>query len=74
MMPVIERYCITDFQDEVRALVARGLVDRQQRIYELKKYFGDYQWQDVERLLDTYDYVLRGHVIDLISKESWLND
>jgi Domain of unknown function (DUF4327) len=74
MMPVIERYCITDFKDEVRALVARGSIDRQQRIYELKKYFDDRQWQDVERILDTYDYVLRGHVIDLISEESWLND
>jgi hypothetical protein len=73
-MPVIERYCITDFQDEVRALVARGLVDRQQRIYELKKYFGDRQWQNVEEILDTNDYVLRGHVIDLVGKEFWTND
>jgi Domain of unknown function (DUF4327) len=73
-MLVIDRYCITDFQDEVRALVARGSVDRQQRIYELKKYFDDRQWQDVEHLLDTYDYVLRGHVIDLIGDESWTND
>jgi Domain of unknown function (DUF4327) len=73
-MPVIERYCITDFQDEVRALVARGLVERQQRIYELKKYFGDRQWQNVEEILNTNDYVLRGHVIDLVGKESWTND
>lgn len=73
-MPVIHQYCITDFQDEVRALVARGSVGRQQRIYELRKYFGDRQWQDIEHLLAEYDYLLRGYIIDLIGKESWLND
>ena len=73
-MRIIYQYCITDFQDEVRALVARGSVGRQQRIYELRKYFGDRQWQDIEHLLAEYDYLLRGHIIDLIGKESWLND
>jgi hypothetical protein len=73
-MPVIDRYCISDFQDEVRDLVARGSIGRQQRIYELKKYFDARQWQDVERLLETYDYVLRGRIIDLVGSESWIND
>ena len=73
-MLVIHQYCITDFQDEVRALVARGSVGRQQRIYELRKYFSDRQWQNVERLLAEEDYLLRGHVIDLVGKESWIND
>ena len=73
-MVTLERYCISDFQDEVRALIARGSVDRQQRIYELKKYFGDRQWQEVERLLAIDDYVLRGRIIDLVSAESWEND
>lgn len=73
-MAVLHRYSITDFKDEVRALVARGSIDRQQRIYELKKYFGDRQWQEVERLLETDDYVLRGRIIDLVSAESWTND
>ena len=49
-MAVIERYCISDFQDEVRTLVARGSIDRQQRIYELKQFFGDRQWQEIEHL------------------------
>ena len=73
-MLVIHQYCITDFQDEVRALVARGSVSRQQRIYELRKYFGDRQWQNVERLLAEEDYLLRGYIIDLVGKESWIND
>ncbi|WP_310488655.1 DUF4327 family protein [Chamaesiphon sp. VAR_69_metabat_338] len=73
-MAVLERYCLSDLQDEVRALVARGSVDRQQRIYELKKFFGDRQWQEIEHLVNEYDYVLRGRVIDLIGEESWTND
>lgn len=73
-MAVLERYCITDFQDEVRALVARGSLDRQQRIYELKQYFGDRQWTEIEHLLNEYDYVQRGRIIDLVGAESWEND
>ena len=73
-MAVLQRYSISDFKDEVRALVTRGSIARQQRIYELKKFFGDRQWQEVERLLETDDYVLRGRIIDLVSAESWTND
>ena len=73
-MLVIRQYSITDFQDEVRALVARGSVSRQQCIYELRRHFSDRQWQNVERLLAEEDYLLRGHIIDLVGKESWMND
>jgi len=73
-MTVIQKYSMTEFQDEVRSLVARGSIDRQQRIYELKKYFGDRQWQKIEHLLDADDYVLRGHIIDLVGAEAWTND
>jgi hypothetical protein len=74
IMPIVHQYSITDFQDEVRALVSRGLVGRQQRIYELSRHFGDREWHDVERLLDENDYLLKGHVVDLVGKESWTND
>jgi Domain of unknown function (DUF4327) len=74
IMLVIRQYSITDFQDEVRALVARGSVGRQQRIYELRQHFSDRQWQNVEKLLAQEDYLLRGHIIDLVGKESWMND
>ena len=73
-MAVIERYCISDFQDEVRTLIARGAVDRQQRIYELKQFFGARQWQEVEHLVEAYDYVLRGRIIDLVGAEAWESD
>jgi hypothetical protein len=73
-MAVIQKYSMTEFQDEVRTLVARGSIGRQQRIYELKKYFANREWDDIAELLDTYDYVLRGHIIDLVGAESWTND
>ncbi len=68
------QYSMTDIQDEARALVERGLVSKQARIYELKRFFSDHKWHTIERLLDMNDYVLRGHVIDLVGKESWIND
>lgn len=73
-MLITYQYSINDFQDEVRALITRGSVGRQQRIYELRKYFGNRQWQNVEQLLDHHDYVLRGYIIDLVGQESWTND
>jgi Domain of unknown function (DUF4327) len=73
-MPTIALHSIADIQDEVRALVARGSVGRQQRIYELSKYFDDRQWQNVERQLAANNFLLRDRVIELTGKESWSND
>lgn len=73
-MPTIALDSITDIQDEVRALVARGSVGRQQRIYELSRYFGDRQWQNVEHQLAANNFLLRDRVIELTGKESWMND
>jgi hypothetical protein len=73
-MPIVRDYSITDLKDEVRALVARGSVHRQHRIYELSKHFSDRKWHNLEQLLVEHEYLLRDRVIDLIGKESWLND
>ena len=73
-MFVIQEYSIADFQDEVRALVARGSVGRQQRIYELRRYFGDLAWHSIEQLLNLHDYLLKDYVTDLVGHESWTND
>jgi hypothetical protein len=74
MMITTQRYSIAEVQDEVRALVARGSVGRQQRIYELSKHFGDRQWHNVEQLLVANNFLLRDRVIELAGKESWIND
>jgi Domain of unknown function (DUF4327) len=73
-MPTVRQYSINDIQDETRALVARGLIGRQQRIFELSKYFDDRRWKNVEQLLEANDYLLRDHVIDLVGKEFWIGD
>jgi Domain of unknown function (DUF4327) len=54
--------------------VSRGLVGRQQRIYELSRHFSDRQWHNVEQLLAANNFLLRDRVIDLVGKESWMND
>lgn len=74
MIATIQKYSIIDVQDEVRALVARGCVGRQQRLYELRRNFGDRQWEDIEQLLVAHEYSLKDHVIELTGKESWMND
>jgi Domain of unknown function (DUF4327) len=73
-MTIVRHYSITDLQDEVRALVARGSVHRQHRIYELSKFFSDRKWNNLEQLLEEHQYLLRDRVIDLVGKESWQND
>ncbi len=73
-MLVIEKYSIADFQDEIRALVTRGVVGRQQRIYELRGYFGDRAWHNAEQLLNLHEYLLRDHITDLVGTECWVND
>jgi hypothetical protein len=74
IMSVIQQYSIADFQDEVRALISRGSINRQQRIYELRRYFGDRGWHSVEQLLNMHDYLLRDYITDLVGQESWAND
>jgi hypothetical protein len=73
-MPVLQKYSIADFQDEIRALISRGSVSRQQRIYELRRHFGDTAWQDFEQLLNLHEYLLKDYVTDLVGHESWVND
>lgn len=73
-MATVQQRSIRDVQDDVRALVERGSISRQHRIYELCRYFSDRDWPKIEQLLEDHDYLLRDHVIDLIGKESWLND
>jgi hypothetical protein len=73
-MPQLRQYSIHDIQDEVRALATKGVVRRQQKIYELGRFFGHREWENIERILETNEYLLRDCVIDLIGHESWAND
>jgi hypothetical protein len=74
MIQETRRYSIHAVQDEVRALVTKGFVRKQQQIYSLARYFGDREWPKVEQVLQDNEYLLRDHVCDLIGQESWASD
>lgn len=68
------QYSMSDIQDEVRALVLKGTVNRQQPIYSLCRNFSYTEWQQIEHLLESHDYLLRDHIGDLVGSEYWSND
>jgi len=70
----LRQMSLNEIRDEVRAMVARGSISRQQRVYELSKFFSDREWPKVEQLLESNEYLLKDYVIDLVGNESWLND
>lgn len=74
MLKEARRYSINVIQDEVRALVTKGLVGKQSQIYLLARYFGDREWQQVEQELQDHEYLLRDPIYDLIGQESWASD
>ncbi len=74
MLKEARRYSISAIQDEVRALVTKGSIGRQSQIYLLSRYFGDREWQQVERELEDHEYLLKDPVCDLIGRESWASD
>ena len=71
MLKEARQYSIGAIQDEVRALVTKGLVGRHSQIYSLARHFDDMQWRQVEHILCRHEYLLRDHVCDLIGRESW---
>ena len=52
-------------------LVRQQRLDRQQPIYTLCKFIPAKQWFAVERELELHDFLLRDHIIDLMSHEAW---
>ncbi|MBE9031674.1 DUF4327 family protein [filamentous cyanobacterium LEGE 11480] len=70
----LTEYSIPAIQDEVQALVTKGLINRKNHIYDLAKHFGYNQWQEIERLLEFNDYLLRDNISELLGQEVWMND
>ena len=68
------QFSISMIQDEVRALVNQGRVDRYQRLYTLCKHFPLRDWLQIEHVLEANDYLLRDCVCDLMGREAWSND
>ena len=67
-------YPLNLIQDEVRQLVEKGIISRQQHIYTLCEYIPASEWVCVEEELERFEYLLRDRVVDLIGPESWEND
>ncbi len=68
------QYSVDLLQDEVRHLVQRGTVNRQQPIYTLCKYIPAREWACVEEELEECDFLLRDRIGDLLGHEEWDND
>lgn len=68
------QYSVDLLQDEVRHLVQRGAVNRQQPIYTLCKYIPAREWACVEEELEACDFLLRDRIGDLLGHEEWDND
>ena len=74
MLKEARQYSMSAFQDEVRALVTKGYIGRQSKIYALSQHFNDREWRQIERVLVHHEYLLRDYVCDLIGHESWASD
>jgi hypothetical protein len=61
-------------KEEARRLVKQGLVDRQQPIYTLCRYFSASEWNWLECELERNDFLLRDRIIDLLGREDWQED
>lgn len=74
MLQQLRQYSLDTLQDEVRALVSKGVIARQCKIHNLARFFSDRDWLQVEQILTANEYLLRDYVCDLIGRETWLND
>lgn len=70
----LKNYSLNIIQDEVRQLVERGTISRQQHIYTLCEYIPAREWVCVEDELERCDFLLRDRIADLIGAEAWDND
>ena len=68
------QYSLDVIQDEVRQLVRKGVITRQQPIYALCKYIPAREWSCIELELERSNFLLRDRIGDLISQEDWDND
>lgn len=67
-------YSLDVIQDEARQLVQKGVVSRQQPIYNLCQYIPAREWVWIESELEKCDFLLRDRIGDLIGREDWEND
>lgn len=67
-------YSLDVLQEEVRHLVQKGVLSRQQPIYALCQYIPAREWAWVESELEKNDFLLKDRIADLMGREDWDND
>ncbi|MGC1309108.1 MAG: DUF4327 family protein [Phormidesmis sp.] len=67
-------YTLDMLRDEVRALVDKGIVTRQEPIHTLCRYIPGREWERFEIELEENEFLQRDHIVDLLNHESWEQD
>ncbi len=67
-------YNLDMLRDEARELVRQGRINRQEPIYALCRYISDREWECIEIDLADSEFLMRDHIIDLLSHERWEED
>lgn len=68
------RYSLDVIREEVRHLVQKGIVSRNQRIYNICQCIPAREWHYMEMELEQSNFLLRDRISDLIGREEWDND
>ena len=67
-------YSIDILKEEVRYLLERKIINRQQSLYVLLEYLPAREWFYIERELERCDYLLRDRIGDLVGEREWQDD
>ncbi len=70
----VQRYSINTIREEAINLVQNGVIALNQPLRILFENRPARQWNLIECKLESYDYLLREHVIDLVGAISWESD
>jgi hypothetical protein len=68
------QYTLDAIRDEVRQLLEKGIVSRNQPLYVLCQHIPAREWVQVECELERCDYLLRDRIGELIASETWDSD
>lgn len=74
MSPTPVQYSLDVIKEEARLLVQKGIISRQQPIYNLCQYIPAREWAWVESELEKSNFLLRDRIGDLMGHEEWEND
>ncbi|MGB3757473.1 MAG: DUF4327 family protein [Rivularia sp. (in: cyanobacteria)] len=74
MLSTIETYNIETIKDEIRELVDRGKLCRNEPICRVCKFIPPREWICFECELEKNDFLPRDWIIDLIGDEEWVDD